>query len=261
MASDRERGLGRASWLRRLLAAVVAALVLPASARAAEPPGVLVFHLATGYRHASIDAGVPALKALGLRERLRIETSDDPKVFNTETLKDFRAVVFLNTTTQRQKPESEWLVGERRAALQAFVRAGGGVVGIHAAADSHYGWDWYGRLMGARFARHPPGTPKGSLAVADPKHPALGGLPARFDRLDEWYYFDDYDPTARVLVTLDPGSIGQPDANLNPISWVRTYDGGRVFYTAMGHTPESFSDPLVLNHIAAGLRWVIGRRR
>jgi len=241
------------------LVAIVTAFVTTA-ARAAEQPRVLVFHLATGYRHASIDAGVPALKALGVREKIRIEASDDPNVFNAATLEGYRAVVFLNSTTVRQKADTEWLVGERRAALQAFVRAGGGVVGIHAAADSHYGWDWYGRLMGARFARHPPGTPKGSLTVADAKHPALGGLPARFERIDEWYYFDDYDPTARVLVALDPASIGQSDVNPNPISWTRTFDGGRVFYTAMGHTPESFSDPLVLNHIAAGLKWVMGSR-
>ena len=243
--------------LLALLATFTAFAAAPA--RAADQPRIHVFHLATGYRHASIDAGIPALKALGAREGLQVEASEDPTVFDAQTLRRFRAVMFLNTTTQRQKPDTEWLVGERQAALQAFVRAGGGVVGIHAAADSHYGWDWYGRLMGARFAKHPPGTPQGSLAVTDPKHPALGGLPARFDRPDEWYYFDDYDPTARVLVTLDPASIGQADANPNPISWVRTYDGGRVFYTAMGHTPESFSDPLVLNHIAAGLKWVMGR--
>ena len=243
-----------------LLAVLVATLVLGPASRAADKPKILVFHLATGYRHASIDAGVPALKALGVREGFQVETTDEPAVFNARALKGVRAIVFLNTTTRRGQPETEWLIGERRTALQAFVRAGGGVVGIHAAADSHYGWDWYGQLMGGRFARHPPGTPKGALTVVDPKHPALGGLPPRFDRIDEWYYFDDYDPTSRLLVTLDPASIGQPDVNPNPISWVRTHDGGRVFYTALGHTPESFSDPLVLNHIAAGLKWVVGRR-
>jgi len=242
------------------LIGLAAPLAVASQARAAEEPRVLVFHLATGFRHASTDAGVPALKALGAREKIRIESSDDPNIFNQQALKGFRAIIFLNTTTQRQKPESGWLVGERRAALQAFVNGGGGVVGVHAATDSHYGWAWYGRLMGARFASHPPGSPVGSLAVVDRTHPALGKLPAKFDRPDEWYYFDDYDPTVRVLITLDPASIGQTDANPNPVSWVKTHEGGRVFYTAMGHTPESFSDPLVLNHIAAGLRWAMGQR-
>src|SRR5688572_319892 len=157
----------RAFWPLRFLVAFIAALVMAPAARAAEQPGVLVFHLATGYRHASIDAGVPALKALGAREKIQVEASDDPEIFNTEALKAFRAIIFLNSTTQRGKPDTEWLVGQRRDALQAFVKGGGGVVGIHAATDSHYGWGWYGRLMGARFTRHPPGTPMGSLAVVD----------------------------------------------------------------------------------------------
>lgn len=245
--------------LRALIGLAVALVVAPL-ARAADPPKVLVFHMTTGYRHASIDAGVPALKALGAREKIQVESSDDPSVFNADALKAYRAIIFLNTTTQPKNPESEWLVGQRRDALQAFVRRGGGVVGIHAATDSHYGWDWYGRLMGARFARHPPGTPTGKLTVVDPKHPAIGKLPDSFSITDEWYDFDDYDPTARLLVTLDPASIGEKDVNPNPISWVKTFEGGRVFYTAMGHTPESFSDPLVLSHIAAGLKWTLGRR-
>ena len=241
-------------------AALAVALTTGVPAIAAEQPKVLVFHLATGYRHNSIDAGLPALKALGEREKFRVETSDDPNIFNTEALKSFKAIVFLNTTTQPKKPESEWLTGDRQTALQGFVRRGGGVVGIHAAADSHYGWAWYGRLMGARFTKHPAGTPMGSLTVVDRKHQTTVGMPPSFQRKDEWYYFDDYDPTVRVLVTLDPASINQRDANPNPISWVKEFEGGRVFYTAMGHTPESFSDPLVMKHIAAGLKWTMHRR-
>ena len=241
-------------------AGLAVAMAVSVPATAAEQPKVLVFHLATGFRHDSIDAGVPALKALGEREKIRIEASDDPNIFNTEALKGFKAIIFLNTTTQPKKPESEWLAGDRQAALQAFVRRGGGIVGIHAAADSHYGWAWYGRLMGARFAKHPAGTPTGSLTVVERKHQTTAGMPETFKRADEWYYFDDYDPTVRVLVTLDPASIKQKDANPNPISWVKEFEGGRVFYTAMGHTPESFSDPLVLKHIASGLKWTMRQR-
>ena len=114
--------------------------------------------------------------------------------------------------------------------------------------------------MGARFAKHPAGTPTGSLTVVDRKHQTTAGMPETVNRRDEWYYFDDYDPTVRVLVTLDPASIKQKDANPNPISWVKEFEGGRVFYTAMGHTSESFSDPLVLKHIASGLKWTMRRR-
>ena len=94
--------------------------------------------------------------------------SEDPTVFSPTSLKRFSAIVLLSCTTDPKKPESEWLVGDRRDALQQFVRNGGGIVAIHAAADSHYNWPWYGRLIGGHFARHPAGTPKGQVTVVAP---------------------------------------------------------------------------------------------
>jgi hypothetical protein len=126
------------------------------------------------------------------------------------------------------------------------------VLAIHAAADSHYNWPWYGKLIGGRFARHPSGTPTGNIRLV-----ATG---ATRQRTDEWYYFDDYDPTSRLLVTLEPTSIGEKDVNPNPMSWTRTVGRGRVFYTAMGHTKESYSELWFLRHIADGLDWVLRRK-
>ena len=88
----------------------------------------------------------------------------------------------------------------------------------------------------------------------------MRGLAGIIRRTDEWYYFDDYDPTSRLLVTLDPASIGEKDVNPNPMSWAREVDGSRVFYTAMGHTKESYSDPWFLRHVADGLDWVLRRK-
>ena len=145
-------------------------------------------------------------------------------------------------------------------ALQQFVRSGGGIVAIHAAADSHYHWPWYARLIGGRFTRHPPATPKGHITVVAPADPAVQGLPRSIERTDEWYYFEDYDPVSKVLVTLDPSSIGEQDTNPNPVAWTRQINDGRVFYTAMGHTTESYSEPFFLQHVANGLDWVLRRR-
>ena len=250
------------TFIRRLLLAIlVAAGAFAGSGPAAAADGakVLIYSGSTGYRHASIEAGVEAIKALAAREGLTAVASEDPAVFSAEGLEGIEAIIFVSTTTDPKKPESEWFTGARRDALQAFVRGGGGIVGIHAAADSHYHWPWFGQLMGGRFTSHPPGTPEGALKVVDAEHPATDGLPAEVKRADEWYYYDDYDPTSRLLVTLDPASIGQKDVNPNPISWVREFDGGRVFYTAMGHTPETFSEPYFLQHLAGGLRWAMGR--
>ena len=247
-------------------AALLLALILLgacASYAGSSPKGarqVLIFSHTTGYRHESIEPGKAALKALVEAQGARAVLSEDPEVFAPERLRDFAAIIFLSTTTDPKKRESEWLTGPRAEALQGFVRSGGGIVGIHAAADSHYFWPWYGRLIGGKFQRHPPGTPSGRLTVVDPRHPSTRGLPVQHERADEWYYYDDFDPTSRLLVTLDPASIGEPDANPNPISWTREIEGGRVFYTALGHTSESYSNPYFLRHVAGGLHWTLAKR-
>lgn len=245
--------------MRWLLASLL--LLLSCSAAPSQPTGdaILIFSHNTGYRHDSIPAGIAALKAIAGRRGLAVVASEDPAIFSADRLRRFRAIVLLSTTTDAKDPASEWLVGERRTALQQFVGQGGGILAIHAAADSHYHWPWYGRLIGARFARHPPGTPIGKVALADRAHPANRGLAPTVNRADEWYYFGDFDPTARLLTTLDPSSIGESDANPNPVAWTRQVDGGRVFYTAMGHTSESYSDPWFLRHLENGLDWVLQR--
>ena len=237
-----------------------AALAGPAEAAPKGQARVLLFTHSTGYRHASIEPGSAAIQALGPREKVVIIPTADPNVFSAEGLKGYDAIIFLSNSTDPKKPESEWFQGAKREALQAFVRRGGGVVGIHAASDSHYHWPWYGRLIGGRFTSHPPGTPEGTIRVVDRKHPATKDLPATDRRVDEWYYFQDHNPETKLLVTLDPQSIGEKDVNPNPVSWALEFEGGRVFYTAMGHTVESYSDRNFMAHLAAGLRWVLRRK-
>jgi hypothetical protein len=230
--------------------------VLTAATAAAAAPHqdkVLIFSGTTGYRHASIEAGVEAMKRLVRAQGMEPVASETASAF--DDLSSYRALILLSSTTDPKKAESEWLVGKRRDELQRFVRGGGGVVAIHAAADSHYGWPWYAKMIGGRFASHPQGTPKGRLHRVTRAHPATKAMPERFERPDEWYYFDDYDAEAQLLVTLDPVSISAADVNANPVSWARAFEGGRVFYTAMGHTAESYSEPLFLAHVAGGLRW------
>jgi type 1 glutamine amidotransferase len=221
---------------------------------------ILIYSGTTGYRHDSIPAGIQAITAIAQQRGLMVVASEDPTVFSTGSLKRFRVIVLLSATTDPKNPASEWLMGDRRSALQQFVGGGGGILAIHAAADSHYHWPWYGRLIGARFARHPSGTPAGEVSLVAPALPANHGLPRSVRRTDEWYYFDDYDPTSTLLATLDPVSIGEADINPNPVAWARTIDGGRVFYTAMGHTTESYSEPFFLRQLANGLDWVVGGR-
>ncbi|WP_458388926.1 ThuA domain-containing protein [Sphingomonas sp. F9_3S_D5_B_2] len=230
------------------------------AAIARPPQAILIYSGTTGYRHESIPAGIKAVTAIASRRGLKVEASEDPNVFSAGNLQRFRAIVLLSCTTDPKNPASEWLVGARRDALQGFVRHGGGILAIHAAADSHYNWPWYGKMIGGHFARHPTGTPQGIVHVTPGLGSIVAGLGATKSRTDEWYYFDDYDPTSRLLMTLDPASISEKDVNPNPASWTREVEGGRVFYTAMGHTRESYSDPWFLRHLANGLDWVLNRR-
>lgn len=241
------------------VATAAASAGVQAAQGAQAAPKVLIFSHSTGYRHESIEAGVAAITAMGAEAGYTMVASEDPAVFGAAGLDGVDAIVLIGNTTRKDDGATEYFTQSQRAAFQAFVRGGGGVVGIHAASDSHYRWPWYGRMIGAWFTRHPQGTPTGTVRIVDPAHPANAGLPETLSRADEWYYFEDYDPTLKVLVTLDPASIGEADVNPNPVSWAHEFEGGRVFYTAMGHTAESYSDPAVMRHIGNGLRWTMQR--
>ena len=237
------------------------ALCMTAAAGAAEKAHVLVYSGSTGFRHDSIPAAVEAVKAIGAKAGYIVDATEDPEVFTTEKLKAYKAIVLVSTTTDPKKPETEWFVGEKRDALQGFLKDGKGVVALHAAGDSHYHWPWYGKMIGGYFERHPKGTPKGVVTVVDAKHPATAKLPKTLERNDEWYYYKDFDPTMRVLVTIDPATIGEgeADVNPNPLVWCHDFGGGRVFYSGLGHTAESYSEPYLVNVITGGLAYAVGK--
>jgi type 1 glutamine amidotransferase len=116
-------------------------------------------------------------------------------------------------------------------------------------------------MIGGYFERHPKGTPKGTLTVHDAKHPATAKLPKTITRNDEWYYYKDFDPTVRVLVTVDPASIGdgEADVNPNPVVWYKEFGGGRVFYNGLGHTAESYQEPYMVDLLTGGLKYAAGK--
>ena len=241
-------------------AVLLLSIALPQSAwEAASTPSTgggpafaaLVFTKTSGFRHDSIPAGITAIKSLGDQHKFRVEASEDGTVFTDENLARYQVVIFLNTTGDVLAP------GEQ-AAFERFIRRGGGFVGIHAATDTEYEWPWYGGLVGTYFDSHPAIQPA-LLKVVDATHVSTKPLPAEWTRTDEWYNFrEDPSPSVRVLIQIDETTYsgGRMGAN-HPISWCHAYDGGRAWYTAMGHTTESYQDPLFLSHLLGGIRWVV----
>src|SRR4029079_18486849 len=207
----------------------VAALACSVPSFAAEKAHVLIYSGSTGFRHDSIPAGVEAVKQIATKAGYVVEASEDPEVFTKEKLKAFKVIVFVSTTTDPKKPESEWFVGEKRDALQGFLKDGKGIVALHAAGDPHDNWPWYGKMIGGYFERHPKGTPKAVVTVVDAKHPATAKLPKTLERVDEWYYYRDFERTLHVLIRVDLATSGDGEADVNPNPLVGYHDfgGGR----------------------------------
>jgi type 1 glutamine amidotransferase len=244
-----------------LISAALAVVSLASPVLARGKPHVLVYSGSTGYRHESIPAAVASIKSIGEKAGYVVDTSEDPEVFTAENLAKYKALVLVSNSTDPKKPESEWFTGAKREALQGFLKAGKGVVALHAAADSHYNWGWYGQMIGGYFERHPKGVLKGTMTVVDAKHPATAKLPKMIERNEEWYYYKDFDPTMHVLVTVDPATIGegQPDVNPNPLVWWHNFGGGRVIYSALGHSNESWSEPYMVTLLTGALSWAVGK--
>lgn len=213
------------------------------------PRRVLIFTRTRGFRHRSIEPGraalASALDALGLAS----EQTESLEPFTDADLARFSTVVFLNTSGDVLGPPQE-------AALQRWVEAGGGWVGVHAAADTEYDWPWYRNLVGAWVHSHP-AIQSATVAVEDGTHAATRHLPARWTRTDEWYDFRS-NPRGEVAVqlTLDESTYsgGRMGAD-HPIAWSRDVGAGRSFYTAGGHTEGAFMEPLFMEHLTRAIRW------
>lgn len=223
---------------------------------------VLVFTSTVGYRHDSIEAGVQALTTLGQQNDFSVRQTESAADFTDAELAKYDVVVWLSTTL-------DVLNDTQQAAFERYIQAGGAWVGIHAASDTEYDWAWYGQLIGggAWFQDHPTGTPTATLLVdaTNADHGSTAHLPAVFEMQDEWYNFQA-NPSAEVTVVLrlDEGSYNPNDGaqgamgSDHPIAWYHEYDGGRAWYTGLGHRRELYQDSRFTQHLLGGLRWAAG---
>jgi type 1 glutamine amidotransferase len=245
---------------------MIGALLLGGSA-AAQPPQILIFTRANGYKHDSIPAATAALTDIARQEGWQAQASDDPGLFTQENLKRFKAVVWNNTSGTVLNPA-------QAEAFRRYVESGGGFVGIHGAGgDPSYSWPWYVQtLIEAQFIAHPgpPFSPQfqsARLKIEDRGQPATWRLPGSWTRTDEWYSFAA-SPRGKVhvLVSLDEASyrpLGYNGKDIHmgdhPIVWQHCVGRGRAFFTAMGHRPEAYAEPTYRELLKGALEWAAGK--
>jgi type 1 glutamine amidotransferase len=212
------------------------------------PPSVLVFSRTQGFPHDSIPTGIEALRAVATERGWTFDATADSARITDSSLADVDVLVFLCTT-------GDMLDGDQQDALQRFIRAGGGWVGIHAAADAEYDWPWYGELVGAWFRAHP-AIQEATLTV-DTTNPITAHLPSTWSRTDEWYDFRrNPREFVTVLMTIDESTYtGGTMGSDHPMTWMREYDGGRSFYTELGHTSETYGDAGYRRMLANAIEW------
>lgn len=227
-------------------------------------PAILVFSKSNGFRDdPSVNAAQAALKAMAGHEHWTIFSTENAAVFNARDLKRFDAVVWNNVS-------GDVLTLAQRKDFKAYLEGGGGFAGLHGSGgDFFYDWDWYAdTLIGARFKAHPmsPQFQAARLKIDDSKNPVVRGLQPEWTMTDEWYSFktNPREKGADVLVTLDESTYQPMAGNLDlrmgdhPIAWTQCIGKGRSFYTAIGHRPESYSEPNTNRLIEQGVTWAAG---
>jgi type 1 glutamine amidotransferase len=213
-----------------------------------------------GYVHDNIPDCVEAIKKLGSESEFSVDVSAEPGVFTPENLKQYAAIVFANSNNEAFETQAQ------RDAFRRYIRAGGGFVGIHSASGSEREWPWFWSMLGGKFRRHPKIQPF-EVRVVDAEHPATKDLPSTFTWTDECYYLDNFDKGIHPLLVTDPHKIEDPQkaeypgdtfGDSMPLAWYHEFEGGRSFYTALGHRKESYQDPILVKHIRGGILWAMG---
>ena len=218
-----------------------------------EQPSVLIFSKTEGYRHKSIEVGVKAVIAVAKSINLTVVVSESSAIFNDKKLQNFSSIIFLNTT-------GDILNNQQQLALERYIQAGGGFVGIHSATDTEPEWHWYGRMIGGRFKSHPKIQTAMVNVISD--HSIVDGIPKKFELEDEWYNFKSLSDKRHNLMLLDETSYeGGENGSVHPISWFQEFDGGRVFYTGLGHKKETYNNPIFIKQLTQGLKYTVGNNK
>jgi type 1 glutamine amidotransferase len=237
-------------------------LTLVLSCASGAEPRVLVYQKnGKGYVHDNLAASAAAIRELGRENGFGVDASANPAVFSDANLKKYRVLIFANSNNEAFEND------EQRAAFQRFIRGGGGFMGIHSSTGSERQWAQFQQVQGAKFLRHSP-LQKFTVIVVDSKHPATAHLGGTWQWTDECYFFTNVNPGIQVLLAAetkslkDPKLESAPGQKVNgafPLAWCQEFDGGRQFYTSLGHRIEHYSDPVFRQHLLGGIQWALNQ--
>lgn len=213
-------------------------------------PSILVFSKTTGFRHKSIPTAITYFKNLQKETNWNIDFSEESSHFSSENLANYNVVVFLNTT-------GNLFNNQQKKAFKKYIANGNGFVGIHAASNTEEEWPWFTNMVGATFRDHPKVQKAKVVVHLNTQHPAINHLKKEEFFKDEWYNFKK--PVAKhvnVLASVDESSYkGKKMQMEHPITWYHYFDGGRIFYTGLGHTNEAYQDIRFKKMIKGGILW------
>ena len=210
-----------------------------------------------GYVHDNIQESVDMFLELGKNERFSVDTTSNSSVFSSPALHRYDVVVFSNTNNDVFDNQEE------RDGLVQYVRSGKGVMGVHIACGTEREWEWFKQMLGGTFDFHPP-YQEFPVWVVDSLYPYPSGIPSPWIIKDELFVTKELNPTIRILMVSDFSSpdfiISDPMPNtfgkLFPCVWCNTFDGGRQWFTALGHDKSCYTDTVFVRHILDGLKWL-----
>jgi type 1 glutamine amidotransferase len=212
-----------------------------------------------GYVHDNIPAAVECIKKLGTQYGFAVDVTDKPSDFNDENLKQYNALIFTSTNNDVFDNDAQKL------ALMHYIEAGGGFVGIHSVTGTERNWPWFKRLVGGTFELHAKHQPFKEIRI-DSTNPSTNFLPRIWERNDECYYTKEINPDIHVLMVHDLSSVndnGKPVSygGTFPSVWCHEFDGGREWYTSLGHDSKTYSELDFQKHIMGGLQWVLEKNK
>jgi hypothetical protein len=214
-----------------------------------------------GWHHDAISEAVPAIRGLAAKHQFEVVWEENiDRMFTEASLQEFDVIMFVLTTGDILNPAQQTI-------MEKFIQSGKGFVGIHSASDTEYEWPWYTQLVGRMFRIHPI-IQTARLSVVNRNFPGVERMPDRFWVTDEFYEFgEDQTEGLTTILTVDehtydpvadwgPGNkSGKGMGDFHPMAWYHKFDGGRSFYTALGHLPAVYDDDLFLQHLYGGIYW------